>query len=144
MYQVFARASAVGACLLFAACATTSPEPQSGPAAGTVDVLPPNYRELIVQVISDRTDVRAIQSARISQQTELWMGVLLGGNRRAICVETSRKTLLNSDAREVWAITFKNGRIDMAAPSPYAKCEGYSPFNDLMERSAKARAGRPS
>jgi len=61
------------------------------------------------------------------------MGVLAGGNRQAICVEVIRETPITSNARDVWAITFKNGRVATADFS-YAKCEGYSPFNELLKQ----------
>jgi len=121
----------LGSC---AAVSTTAPEPQSGSMARADDeALPVNYRELIVQTILARTDPRTIRSARISQPTELWMGVLAGGNRRAICVEVIRETPLTSNARDVWAITFGGGRVATATYS-YAKCEGYSPFNELLKQ----------
>lgn len=55
------------------------------------DALPPNYRQLIVQTIWGRGDPQSIRSARISQPTEVWMGILAGGNRRVICVEVPGK-----------------------------------------------------
>jgi hypothetical protein len=94
--------------------------------------LPQNYRELIVQTILERTDARTIRSARISQPQVLWMGLLAGGDRRAICVEVIRETPITSNARDVWAFTFKDGRVAIATYS-YAHCEGYSPFNELLK-----------
>src|SRR5438105_2254757 len=96
-----------------------------GGAVAQADELPRNYRQLIVQTILARTDARSIRSARISQPTELWMGILAGGNRRAICVEVIRETLITKDARDVWAFTFKDGRVATAVYTN-AKCEGYS------------------
>jgi hypothetical protein len=127
---------AVMACFLavvLASCATT-PGSQSG-AVGQADdtALPPNYRELIVQTILARTDARTIRSARISQPKVLWMGLIAGGNRQAICVEVIRETPITSDARDVWAFTFKDGRVATATYS-YAQCEGYSPFNELFKQ----------
>jgi hypothetical protein len=118
---------------VLASCVTTS-ESQSGAVAQADDTaIPPNYRELIAQTIWGRTDARAIRSARISQPQVLWMGIVSGGNRRAICVEVIRETPLTSNARDVWAVTFKNGRVDTAGYS-YAQCEGYSPFNELVKQ----------
>lgn len=97
------------------------------------DALPANYRQLIVQTIWSRTDPQSIRRARISQPTELWLGIFAGGNRRAICVEVIRETWLVKDARDVWAFTFKDGRVATAV-TMNAKCDGYSPFNELVRK----------
>jgi hypothetical protein len=127
---------AVIACFLavnLMSCATT-PELQSGGVAQADDAaFPPNYRELIVQTIWARTDARTIRSARISQPRVLWLGLVAGGNRRAICVEVIRETPITSNARDVWAFTFKDGRVATAGYSN-ANCEGYAPFNDLLKQ----------
>jgi hypothetical protein len=127
---------AVMACffaVVLASCVTTSESP-SGAVAQTDDAaIPPNYRELIVQTISTRTNVQTIRSARISQPKVLWVGLIAGGNRRAICVEVIRETPITSSARDHWVITFKNGRVWTAAYS-YEECEDYSPFNELLKQ----------
>ena len=95
--------------------------------------LPPNYRQLIVQTIWARTDARMIRSARISAPQELWMGLLAGGNRQAICVEVFRDTPITTNARDLWVFTFKDGGVDTARYM-YADCKGYSPFYELLKR----------
>jgi hypothetical protein len=127
---------AVFACffaVVLSSCVTTS-KPQSGAAAQADDgAIPPNYRELIIQTILARTNF-TIRSARISRPTELWVGLVAGGNRRAICVEVLRDTPLGgSPGRDHWVFTFKNGRVWTAAYS-YQECEGYSLFNELVKQ----------
>jgi hypothetical protein len=118
---------------VLASCTTTS-EALSGAAAQADDAaVPPNYRELIVQTILTRTDARSIRSARISKPTALWVGLIAGGNRRAICVEVIRETLISSSGRDHWVFTFKDGRV-WTADYSYQECEGYSPFNELLKR----------
>jgi hypothetical protein len=95
--------------------------------------IPPNYRELIVRRIWASTDARMIRSARISQPKVLWVGLIAGGNRRAICVEVIRDTILGPGGRDHWVFTFKNGQIWTAAYS-YEECDIYSPFNELLKR----------
>ena len=94
---------AVFACFFavaLASCVTTS-EPQSGAAAQADDAaIPPNYRELIIQMISARTNF-TIRSARISRPTELWVGLVAGGNRRAICVEVFRDSPLGGSLQGI-------------------------------------------
>ena len=126
---------AVKACLLavvLASCATVA-HSQSRAAAPADDAFPRNYRELIVKTILARTEARTIQRARISRPLTLWVGLLAGGNRQAICVEVIRKTLLTSEARDVWAFTFRDGQVATAGYS-YANCEGYVPFPELMKQ----------
>jgi hypothetical protein len=128
---------AVKACffaVVLASCVTTSEPPGDGVAQADDAAIPPDYRELIVQTISARTNVQTIRSARISHPTELWVGLVAGGNRRAICVEVLRETLLGgSPGRDHWVFTFKNGRVWTAAYS-YQECESYSPFNELLKQ----------
>ena len=125
----------VMACFLAIAltsCATIAYS-QTRAGAQADDAFPRNYRELIVKTILARTDARTIQRANISRPLVLWVGLLSGGNRQAICVEVIRKTLLTSEARDVWAFTFKNGQVATAAYS-YANCEGYAPFPELLKQ----------
>ena len=128
---------AVMACffaVVLASCVTTSESPSGAVAQADDAAIPPNYRELIVQTISARTNVQTIRSARISQPTELWVGLVAGGNRRAICVEVIRETPLGGSAgRDHWVFTFKNGRVWTAGYS-YQECDGYSPFNELVKQ----------
>jgi hypothetical protein len=96
---------------VLASCVTTS-ETLSGPVAQADDAaILPNYRELIVRRIWESTDARKIRSARISKPTVLWVGLFAGGNRRAICVEVIRETILGSNGRDQWVMTFKDGRV---------------------------------
>jgi hypothetical protein len=112
----------------------TTAHSQSRAGAPTDDTaFPRNYRELIVKTILARTEARTIQRARISRPLVLWVGLLAGGNRPAICVEVIRKTLLTSEARDVWAFTFKDGQVATATYTN-ANCEGYSPFNELLKQ----------
>jgi hypothetical protein len=113
-------------------CATIA-HSQSRKGAQADDAFPRNYRELIVKTILARTDARTIQRARISRPLVLWMGLLAGGNRQAICVEVIRKSLLFSEVRDVWAFTFRDGQVATAAYS-YANCEGYVPFPELLKQ----------
>jgi hypothetical protein len=128
---------AVFACFFavaLASCVTTS-ELQSGAAPQAADdaAIPPNYRELIIQTILARTNF-TIRSARISKPTELWVGLVAGGNRRAVCVEVFRDSPLGgSPVRDHWVFTFKNGRVWTAGYS-YQECDGYSPFNELVKQ----------
>jgi hypothetical protein len=110
-------------------------ESPGGDVAQAADeaAIPPNYRELIIQRILARTEARAIRSARISQPKVLWIGLMAGGNRRAICVEVIRETIITSSARDHWVFTFKNGQIWTAEYS-YAECDNYSPFNELLKK----------
>ena len=127
---------AVMACffaVVLTSCVTTSESPSGAVVQADDAAIPSNYRELIVQTISARTNVQTIRSARISQPKELWVGLIAGGNRRAICVEVIRETPITSNARDHWVFTFKNGRVWTAAYS-YEECEGYSPFNELLKR----------
>ena len=127
---------AVMACFVavaLASCVTTPESPGGAVALADDAAIPPNYRELIVQTISVRTNVHTIRRARISQPKELWVGLIAGGNRRAICVEVIRETPITSSARDHWVFTFKNGRVWTAAYS-YQECEGYSPFNELVKQ----------
>jgi hypothetical protein len=95
--------------------------------------VPPNYRELIVRRILESTDPRSIRRARISEPHEQWAGLFSGGNQPTICVEVIRETILTSNARDVWAFTFQDGRIATATYSN-ANCGDYSPFNELLQR----------
>jgi hypothetical protein len=120
------------AVVLVVSCATIA-HSQSGARAQADDTIPRNHRELIVKTILARSDARTIQRARISRPKVLWVGLLAGGNRQAICVEVIRKTLITSEARDVWAFTFKDGQIATASYT-YANCEGYSPFPELLKQ----------
>ncbi len=120
--------------LMLASCVGTF-ESLGGDVAQAADesAIPPNYRELIIQRILARTEARTIRSARISQPKVLWIGLMAGGNRRAICVEVIRETIITSSARDHWIFTFKNGQIWTAAIS-YEECDNYSPFNELLKK----------
>ncbi len=119
------RVAQIGLCLAIAVLGTA--------VARADDPVPANYRQLIVETIWAHTNPQSIRGARISQPTELWMGVFAGGNRRAICVEVIRETFLTKDARDVWAFTFKDGRVANAAYTQ-ANCDGYAPFNELLKK----------
>jgi hypothetical protein len=114
-------------------CATTAHSQNRAVARTDDTAFPRNYRELIVKTILARTDARTIQRARISRPLVLWVGLLAGGNRQAVCVEVIRKTLLTSEARDVWAFTFKDGQV-ATANYTNANCEGYSLFNELLKQ----------
>jgi hypothetical protein len=118
--------------IVLASCATLV-HSQTRAGAQADDAFPRNYRELIIKTILARTDGRTIQRARISRPLVLWVGLLAGGNRQAICVEVIRKSLLFSEVRDVWAFTFRDGQVATAAYS-YANCEGYVPFPELMKQ----------
>jgi hypothetical protein len=59
---------AVMACffaVVLTSCVTTSESPSGAVAQADDAAIPPNYRELIIQTISARTNVQTIRSARI-------------------------------------------------------------------------------
>ena len=129
---------AVMACfvaVVLASCATTTGLQSGGVDAADDMAFPPNYRELIVQTIWARTDARSIRSARISQPRVLWLGLIFGGHRRAICVEVIRETFITSNARDLRAITFKDGRVERAINTYACEGEGYLAFDELLKQS---------
>ncbi|HUI97461.1 MAG TPA: hypothetical protein VLX44_17025 [Xanthobacteraceae bacterium] len=118
--------------VVLAVSAASSVNAQSTGSSGVANAIPPNYRQLIVQKILESTDQRNIRRARISQPHEQWAGLFSGGNQPTICVEVIRQTILTSDARDVWAFTFRDGRIATATYSN-ADCGDYAPFSELLK-----------
>jgi len=112
----------------FAGSATHAQTP-----AGATNAMPSNYRQLIVRRIQETTNPGKIRRARISQPKVQWAGLFNGGNQLTICVEVIRETILTSNARDVWAFTFRDGRIATATYTN-ADCGTYSPFDELLKQ----------
>ncbi len=57
---------------------------------------------------------------------------LAAGNWQAVCAEVIREALLGP-GKDLMVFTFKDGRVGSVHYS-YAKCEGYSPFNEVLKQ----------
>jgi hypothetical protein len=95
--------------------------------------VPANYRQLVARRILETTDRKKIRKARISRPVEQWAGLISGGFRPSVCVEVIRESLLFSNARDVWAVTFQDGKVASIGPSK-GECGRFFPFDELLKR----------
>jgi hypothetical protein len=99
----FATALAVAA--LSAGCTTTD---ASSPSLA----LPKNYREQIAAKLRQMEDPSVIQYVGITQPKTMFVGIMNGGTRPAVCVQVDRPTPFGD--RGTWYYSFyaENGQVD--------------------------------
>jgi len=100
-------------------------------AASSISV-PSEYRRLAAKVILERTNFR-IRDAQISTLSEMWAGILHGGTLPGVCVVIIRDNVFGQTGRDIWQITFKDGKI---ATAGYVNmdCGNTSKFNEVLAR----------
>jgi hypothetical protein len=99
--------------------------------AAAAAAVPPDYKKLAAKVILDKTNYK-IRDAQISTVTEMWAGLLHGGNLPGVCVVILRDNPFGHVVRDVWQITFKDGQV---ATASYAniQCGNTTKFNEVLK-----------
>jgi hypothetical protein len=94
----------VGAAL-FAGCATTE-------GSSASQALPKNHREQIAAKLRQMEDPSVIQYVGITQPKTMFVGIMNGGTRPAVCVRVDRPDAFG--ARGSWYYSFyaENGQVD--------------------------------
>jgi hypothetical protein len=92
---------------------------------------PPDYKKPAAKVILDKTNYK-IRDAQISTVTEMWAGLLHGGNLPGVCVVIFRDNPFGHVVLDVWQITFKDGQV---ATASYAniQCGNTTKFNEVLK-----------
>lgn len=99
------------------------------------NVVPDNYKELIVNRVIDRLkDPYSIRSASISKPTTGFVGLLNGGTRPIVCIKYNAKNSFGAYIGINEAVFFfKDGRIEGGLLGHMYACANavYGPFPEL-------------
>lgn len=119
---------------LLGGCATTQ--------ASSASLAPPkNYREQIAAKLRQMEDnPSAIQYVGITQPRQMFVGLIAGGTRPAVCVQVERPNIFGARAAWYYLFYFENGQVDgykmmatSALQQALQRCEPpLSPMTDLV------------
>jgi hypothetical protein len=126
---------AAGVALVAAAlggCATTPSGANLAP--------PKNYRQQVAAKLRQMEDTTAIQYVGITQPKEMFVGIMNGGTRPAVCVQVERPNIFGTRAAWYYTFYFENGQVDgfkrmatSALQQAMLSCQSpLSPMTDLV------------
>jgi len=100
--------------------------------AAAQDGVPSDYRKQAAKIILDRTNYK-IRDAQISTLSNMWAGLLAGGNLPGVCVVIFRDNPFGRVVRDVWQITFSGGKVATASFANIS-CDNTSKFHEVLGR----------
>jgi len=81
--------------------------------AGSGSLAPPkNYREQIAAKLQQMEDPSTIQYVGITQPKQMFVGLLAGGMRPAVCVQVERPNIFGTRAAWYYLFYFESGQVD--------------------------------
>jgi hypothetical protein len=81
--------------------------------AGSASLAPPkNYRQQIAAKLQQMEDPSTLQYVGITQPKQMFVGLLAGGVRPAVCVQVERPNIFGARAAWYYLFYFENGQVD--------------------------------
>jgi hypothetical protein len=81
--------------------------------AGSASLAPPkNYRQQIAAKLQHMEDPSTLQYVGITQPKQMFVGLLAGGVRPAVCVQVERPNIFGARAAWYYLFYFENGQVD--------------------------------
>lgn len=120
---------------LLGGCAMTQAQ------SGSASLAPPkNYREQIAAKLRQMEDPSVIQYVGITQPRPIFVGLINGGTRPAVCVQVERPNIFGARAAWHYLFYFENGQVDgfkmmatSALQQAMQRCEPpLAPITDLV------------
>jgi hypothetical protein len=96
----------IGGALALGGCATV-------PSDSAALAPPKNYKQLVAAKLRQmEDDPSAIQYVGITRPQQMFVGILAGGTRPAVCVQLERPNIFGMRAAWYYRFYFENGKVD--------------------------------
>jgi len=144
MLRQVARARALGGVAAAAVVAVLLAGSATQASSGSL-APPKNYRQQIAAKLQQMEDPSSLQYVGITQPKQMFVGLIAGGMRPAVCVQVERPNIFGARAAWYYLFYFENGQVDGylqfatgALQQAMQRCEPpLAPMTDLVRQRRK-------